>query len=93
MVEEILAHNCLNVGMHRPNFASALSNYVLQNQLQRVWKIPKFIKFEGDTNDSTIEHVARYQSDMGYLANNENLNVKFFPNSFSRVTSTSIKAL
>lgn len=30
IVKNILAHNVLNVGIHRPNFVSPLSDYVLQ---------------------------------------------------------------
>ncbi|MCH97962.1 hypothetical protein A2U01_0018960, partial [Trifolium medium] len=60
MVETILAQNGLNVGLHRPNFVSALSEYVLQTELPRGWKIPKFTKFAGDTSESTVEHIARY---------------------------------
>lgn len=62
VVEQILAQNDLSVGLHRPNFVSALSEYVLQTELPRGWKIPKFIKFVGDTNESTVKHVARFQS-------------------------------
>lgn len=39
---------------------SPLSEYVLQTKLPRGWKVPKFNKFTGDTNESTIEHIARY---------------------------------
>jgi hypothetical protein len=60
LVEAILAQNGLNVGLHRPNFVSALSEYVLQTELPRGWKIPKFTKFAGDTSEFTVEHIARY---------------------------------
>ena len=54
LVETILAQNGLNMGLHRPNFVSALSEYVLQSELPRNWKVPKFTKFAGDTNESTV---------------------------------------
>jgi len=44
---------------NRPNFLSALSDYVLQAELPRGWEIPKFTKFGGETNESTVKHSAR----------------------------------
>lgn len=61
VVEQILAQNDLNVGLHRQNFSFALSEYVLQTELPKGWKIPKFTKFVGDTSESTIEHITCYQ--------------------------------
>eukprot|EP00256_Glycine_max_P062132 XP_014631525.1 uncharacterized protein LOC106798860 [Glycine max] len=84
MVETILVQNGLNLGLHRPNFVSPLSEYVLQTELPRGVKIPKFTKFAGETNESTIEHVARYLVEAGDLANNENLRMKYFPNSLTK---------
>ncbi|PNX69452.1 hypothetical protein L195_g056724, partial [Trifolium pratense] len=78
MVEIVLAQNGLNVGLHRPNFVSAFSEYVLQAELPRGWKIPKFTKFAGDTSESIVEHIARYLAEAGDLANNENLRMKYF---------------
>ncbi|KAK2428173.1 hypothetical protein QL285_026709 [Trifolium repens] len=60
LVETILAQNGLNIGMHMPHFVYALSEYVLQTELPRGWKIPKFTKFAGDTSESRVEHIARY---------------------------------
>jgi len=60
VVETFLAHNGFNIGLHRPNFVSALSEYVLMSELPRNWKVPKFSKFAGETNESTVEHIARY---------------------------------
>ena len=56
LIETIMAQNCLNIGLHRPNFVSPLSEFVLQIELPRCWKIPKFTKFTGDTNESIVEH-------------------------------------
>ncbi|XP_006598506.1 uncharacterized protein [Glycine max] len=84
MVETILVQNGLNLGFHRPNFVSPLSEYVLQTELPRGVKIPKFTKFAGETNESTVEHVARYLVEAGDLANNENLRMKYFPNSLTK---------
>ena len=84
LVENIMAQNGLNVGLHRPNFVSILSEYVLQTELPRGYKIPKFITIAGDTSESTIEHIARYLTEAGDIANNENLRLKFFPNSLTK---------
>lgn len=35
MVEQILAQNGLNIGLHRPKFVFPLFEYVLQNELPR----------------------------------------------------------
>lgn len=58
MVETIILDNGLNIGLHMPNFVSVLSEYVLQIELPRDYKVPKFIKFAGDTSKSTVEHIA-----------------------------------
>jgi len=74
-----MAQNGLNIGLHRPNFVSPFSELVLQSELLRGYKIPKFTKFAGDTSESTIEHIARYLTEARDLANDENLRLKFFP--------------
>jgi len=58
VVEALLAQNGFNMGLHRPNFVSALSEYVLETDLSRNRKIPKFTKFAGETNESTFKHIA-----------------------------------
>ncbi|AES78891.1 hypothetical protein MTR_7g050690 [Medicago truncatula] len=57
LVENIMAQKNLNTGLHRPNFVSPLSEYVLQTELLRGCKIPKFTTFAGDTSESTVEHI------------------------------------
>lgn len=51
-------------------------DFVLQTELPRGWKVPKFTKFAGNTEESTVEHVARYQTDVDHIANNEELKLK-----------------
>ncbi|XP_050919225.1 uncharacterized protein LOC127136742 [Lathyrus oleraceus] len=84
MIERIMAQNGLNTGLRRPNYSSPLSEYVLQTELPRGCKIPKFTKFSGDTSESTIEHTARYMTEAGDLANSENLRMKYFPSSLTK---------
>ncbi|XP_050908897.1 uncharacterized protein LOC127122637 [Lathyrus oleraceus] len=84
MIERILAHNGMNTELRRPNYSSPLSEYVLQTELPRGCKIPKFTKFSRDTSESTIEHIARYMNEAGDLANSENLRMKYFPSSLTK---------
>jgi hypothetical protein len=72
------------MGLHRPNFVSALSDYVLTEELPKGWKIPKFTKFGGETNESTVEHISRYLTEASDIANNENLRMKYFPSSLTK---------
>ncbi|XP_050889723.1 uncharacterized protein LOC127095015 [Lathyrus oleraceus] len=84
MLERIMAENGLNTGLRRPNYSSPLSEYVLQTELPRGCKIPKFTKFSGDTSESTVEHIARYITEAGDLVNSENLMMKYFPSSLTK---------
>jgi hypothetical protein len=79
-----MIQNGLNIGLHRPNFVSPLSELVLQSKLPRGYKIPKFTKFAGNTSESTVEHIARYLTKAGDLANDENLRLKYFLNSLTK---------
>lgn len=72
---------------------SLLSDYVLQAELLRGWKVPKFTKFAGDTSELTIEHIARYQTEAGDIANNENLKMIVFPNSLTKNAFTRFTTL
>lgn len=71
-----------------PNCVPHFSEYVLQDELPRVWKVPKFTKFIEDTSESNVEHIARYQTEEGDIANNENLKVRFSPNSLTKNSFT-----
>jgi hypothetical protein len=84
LVENIMAQNGLNVGLHRPNFVSPLSEYVIQTELPRDYKVPKFTTFAGDTSESTIEHITHYLTEVEDLANNENLRLMFFSKFFNK---------
>ncbi|XP_050919016.1 uncharacterized protein LOC127136513 [Lathyrus oleraceus] len=81
MVKRIMVRNGINFGLRRPNYTSPLSEYILKAEAPPRTKIPKFIKFSGDTTESTIEHVARYLIEVGDILNNESLRIKFFPSS------------
>jgi hypothetical protein len=79
-----MAQNGLNIGLHRPNFVSPLSELVLLSKHPRGYKIPKFTKFTSDTSESTVEDIARYLTEAGGLANDENLRLKYFPTSLTK---------
>jgi hypothetical protein len=72
LVKNIMAQNGLNIGLHRPNI------------VPRGYKIPKFTKFAEDTSESTVEHIARYLTEAGDLANDANLRLRYFPNSLTK---------
>ena len=84
VVETLFTQNGFNLGLHRSNFVSPLSEYVTMEELPRGWKIPKFTKFVGETNESTVEHISRYLIEAGDIANNENLRMKYFPSSLTK---------
>ncbi|XP_050896915.1 uncharacterized protein LOC127103727 [Lathyrus oleraceus] len=84
MVERIMVQNGVNFGLQRPNYASHLSEYILQAKASHRTKIPKFTKFFGDTTESTVEHVTRYLIEAGDMSNNESLRIKFFPSSLTK---------
>ena len=79
-----MAQNSVNIGLQRPNYTSHLSKYVLQTELQKGWKVPKFTKFTGDTNEFTVEHISRYLTEAGDIVNNENLRMREFPSSLTK---------
>ena len=84
LVENIMAQNGLKIGLHRPNFVSPVSELILQSELPWGYKISKFPNFARDTSESTVKHIARYLTKAGDLANDENLRLKFFPNSLTK---------
>src|ERR1044072_8629819 len=87
IVERIMARNGMNT-MPRTTYSSPLSEYILQTENPRGWKIPKYTKFGGETGESTVEHIARYLNESGDMANNEGLRVKHFPSSFNKASFT-----
>jgi len=84
VVETLLTQNGFNLGLHRHNFVSPLPKHVTMEELPRSWKIPKFTKFGEETNESTVEHIARYLIEAGDIPNNENLRMKFFRSSLTK---------
>ena len=71
-----------------PGYIFPLAEYVRQIELPRGWKFPKFTKFAGDTSESTVEHVVRYQTEADDIENNEKLKIKYFPNSLTKTAFT-----
>lgn len=84
IVEMIIVINGVSPCLQRPTYSSSLPDFVLQTDLPRGWKFAKFTKFAGDTKESIVEHVARYQTEAGDIANNEDLKLKYFPSSLTK---------
>jgi hypothetical protein len=88
IVERIMARNGMGATLQRPLYASPLAEFSLQAEAPRGIKVPKYTKFGGESGESAIEHVARYLTESGDLAHNENLRVKNFPSSLTKATFT-----
>src|ERR1044072_874959 len=84
IVENILVQNGVNIDTRRPAFTSPLNEFVLETEIPRGTKIPKFTKFSGESNESTVEHIARFEMEAGNLAQQENLKLRFFPSSLTQ---------
>ncbi|XP_058733484.1 uncharacterized protein LOC131605105 [Vicia villosa] len=84
LIERNMANNGLNTGLQRPNYTSYVAEYILQTELPRGTKVPKFTKFSRDTSESVVEHIAQYLTEAGDLAGNENLRIKYFPSSLTK---------
>ncbi|XP_050895309.1 uncharacterized protein LOC127101926 [Lathyrus oleraceus] len=93
IVERIMVQNGVNFGLRRPNYTSALSEYILQSKAPLRTKIPKFTKFAGDTTKSNVEHVARYLIEVRDMSNNESLRIKKNPSSLTKNAFTWFKTL
>lgn len=94
IMEKVLNRHGFNVGYaNQLYFVSAFPNIVLQIELPRGWKVPKFSKFVGEVSELTVEHIARYQIECGDLANNEYLKMKYFPSSLTKNAFTRFTTL
>ncbi|XP_050896814.1 uncharacterized protein LOC127103605 [Lathyrus oleraceus] len=71
IVERIMAGNGMSATLQRPLYASPLAEFILQTEAPRGMKVPKYTKFGGESDESTIEHIARYLTESGDLAHNE----------------------
>ena len=83
-----MARNVLDTILQRPTYSSALSEYILHAELPKGWKIPKYTKFGGESGKSVVEHIARYLTELGNMAINENLRVHFFLSSLTKAAFT-----
>ncbi|XP_050890358.1 uncharacterized protein LOC127095756 [Lathyrus oleraceus] len=83
-----MARNGMGATLQRPLYASPLAEFILQAEAPRGMKVPKYTKFGRESGEPTIEHVARYLTESGDLANNECLRVKNFPSSLTKAAFT-----
>ena len=82
MIEHSLNRHGFKIGnVQPPYFVSAFPYYILQLELPRGYEVPKFLKFVGELEESTVEHVAHFQIECGDLAIDEFLKMKSFPSS------------
>jgi len=89
MIEQTLNRHDSEIGYaHQSYFAFVFPDYVLQYELPRGYKIPKFSKFAGKLGESTIKLVARYQIECGDLAIDVFLTMKYFPSFFMKSVFT-----
>ncbi|XP_058764900.1 uncharacterized protein LOC131638358 [Vicia villosa] len=88
IVERIMARNGMSTSLQRPTYSSPLADYIVQTKNPWGWKVPKYTKFGGETREWTVEHIARYLTESGDMANNESLRVKNFPSSLTKAAFT-----
>ena len=69
-------------------FVFVLPYYILQFELPRGYKVPKFSKFARELEEYTIIHVACFKIECGDLAIDEFLKIKYFPSSLTKYTFT-----
>ncbi|XP_058775237.1 uncharacterized protein LOC131649493 [Vicia villosa] len=90
LIKRIMANNSLNTGLRRPNYTSPVADYILQTELPRGTKVPKFTKFSRDTSESTVEHIARYLTEADTWAHLERMFHELF---YMGQTKISLKEL
>lgn len=91
IVEEVLVQSGLKFDLHRLNCFSPFPNYIRQEELPRGCKVPKFTKFACEKNDSTIEHISRFETKAGDIANDEGLKLRYFPSLLTKIRSQSLQ--
>ena len=49
------------------------------------WRVPDFVKFSGDDNRSTWEHISQYIAQLGEVGSSKSLRVRMFSLSLTRI--------
>jgi len=89
MMELALNMYCFGIGNAQPPyFVSAFLDYILASELPRGYKVPKFLKFVRELEESIVEHVAHFQMECGDLAIDKFLKMKYFPSSLTKICFT-----
>jgi len=57
------------------------------------WRVPNFIKFSGDDNRSTWEHISQYVAQLGEASSSNSLRVRLFSSSLTRTDFSWFSAL
>ena len=50
------------------------------------WRVPDFVKFSGDDNRSTLEHISQYIAQLGEAGSSKSLRVRLFSLSLTETT-------
>ena len=48
------------------------------------WRVPDFVKFSGDNNRSTLEHISQYIAQLGEVGSSKSLRIRMFSLSLTR---------
>jgi len=85
MIEQSLNRHEFETGNAQPPyFVSVFLDYILQSELPKGYKVPKFLKYGGELEESSVEHVAYFQIECDDLAIDEFLKMKYFPSSLTK---------
>ena len=64
---------------------SAFPDYIQQVKLPKGWKVSKSLtKFFGENGELTVKHIACYIIEIGGVATNEYLKMRFLPSSLTK---------
>ena len=50
------------------------------------WRVPNFVKFSGDDNQSTWEHISQYIAQLGEVGSSKSLRIRMFSLSLTGTT-------
>jgi len=85
MIEEVLNKHGFKVGNAQPPyFVFVFPDYILQSELPRCYKVPKFLTFAVELQESIVKYVAYFQTKCGDLTIDEFLKMKIFPSSLMK---------
>lgn len=84
MIKQVLNRHGFEVDFHNLVLYHLFPDCVLQTKLPWGYKIPKFLNFSWELEESTVKHVAHYQIECGDITTNEYLIMKCFSSSLTK---------